>query len=129
MTPNKKNIQSEKRQFRLVKFFASASFVVLIIFSFPLSVVISQQAKDILMKSYENYALLFGENLNHQVFHNFVVPVTNRFGKIMLSEKKQYKLMDRVVKRTVHALNIDLVNIYSIGQGVIAYSTDPELIG
>ncbi|MCP4683350.1 MAG: GHKL domain-containing protein, partial [Desulfobacterales bacterium] len=25
--------------------------------------------------------------------------------------------------------NIDLVNIYSIGQGVIAYSTDPELIG
>ena len=54
MVPPKDNAQSEGRQFRLVKFFAYASFIVLIIFSFPFSVVISQQAKDILMKSYEN---------------------------------------------------------------------------
>ena len=97
MAPNKKNIQPEKRQFRLVKFFAAASFVVLIIFSFPLSVVISQQAKDILMHSYENYALLFGQNLNHQVYQNFVIPVTNRFGKIILSEENQYMLMDWLI--------------------------------
>lgn len=91
--------------------------------------VISQQAKDILMKSYENYALLLGENLSHQVFQNFVLPVTARYGKIRLREEDQYEWMDRIVKNTIHSFNIDLVNIYEIGTGVIAYSTDPKLIG
>jgi two-component system sensor histidine kinase HydH len=121
--------QSKGRQFRLVKFFAYASFIVFMIFSFPFSVVISQKAKDILMKSYENYALLIGENLDHQVFQNFVIPVTQRFGKIRLREENQYEWMDRVVKNTIHSLNIDLVNIYDIGKGVIAYSTDSRLLG
>ncbi len=128
LTP-KQNTQSEGKQFRLVKFFAWASFIVLIIFSFPLSMVISQQAKDILMKSYENYAFLLGENLNHQVFQNFVIPVTMQFGPIKLSEEKQSELMDKVVRNTIHGFNIDLVNIYDIGKGVIAYSTDSELVG
>jgi len=112
-----------------VKFFAYASFIVLIIFSFPFSMIVSQRAKDILMKSYENYALLLGENLNHQVFQNFSIPVTRQFGKIRLREKRQYEMMDRIVRNTIHSFKIDLVNIYDIGQGVIAYSTDPNLIG
>ena len=125
------NKKSEKRgkQFRLVKFFAYASFVVLIIFSLPFSMVISQRAKDILMKSHETYALLLGENLNHQVFQNFVLPVTQKFGKMRLREKRQQALMDRIVRNTTHSFKIDLVNMYDINQGVIAYSTDPSLIG
>ncbi len=51
-TPQKN--PSKGKQFRLVKYFAYASFIVLIIFSFPFSVVVSQQAKDILIKSYED---------------------------------------------------------------------------
>ena len=129
MTLTKQNTQPEGKQFRLVKFFSWASFIVLIIFSFPFSVVISQQAKDILTKSYENYALLLGKNLNHQVFQNFVIPVTRRFGYIKLSDKEQSEWMDKVVRNTVHGFNIDVVNIYDIGKGVIAYSTDSELVG
>lgn len=117
------------KQFRLVKFFAYASFAVIILFSLPFSVVISNQAKDILMKSHETYALLLGENLNHQVFQNFVLPVTRQYGKMRLREKHQQELMDRVVKNTTHSFKVDLVNIYDINQGVIAYSTDPDLIG
>ena len=119
----------EERQFRLVKFFAYASFIVFLIFSFPFSVVISQQAKDILMKSYENSALLLGENLNHQVFQNFVMPLRLRNREISLREKDQYAWMDRIVRNTIHSFKIDLVNIYDIGAGVIAYSTDSRLIG
>ena len=124
-----KNDIPKERQFRLVKFFAYTSFVVLVIFSFPFSMVISQRAKDILMRSYENYALLLGENLNHQVFHNFVLPVTTQFGQIRLREKNQYEWMDRIVKNTIHSFKIDVVNIYDIKNGIIAYSTDPKLIG
>jgi len=129
MVPPKDNTKSEGKRFRLVKFFAYASFFVLIIVSFPFSMVISQQAKDILMKSYENYALLLGENLNHQVFQNFVTPVIRRYGQIKLREKEQSEWMDRIVRNTIHSFNIDLVNIYETDEAVIAYSTDPRLIG
>jgi two-component system sensor histidine kinase HydH len=118
-----------RRQFRLVKFFALASFLVLTFFSFPFSVFVSQKAKDILTRSYENYALLLGQNLNYQVYQNFVVPVTRMFGKIRLREDQQSEWMDRVVKNTIHSFRIDLVNIYDIGKDIIAYSTDPRLLG
>jgi two-component system, NtrC family, sensor histidine kinase HydH len=123
------DVPIKQSQFRLVKFFAYASFFILILFSFPFSVIISQKAKDILMKSYENYAFLLGENLNHQVFQNFVIPVSSRYGGIMLRDPSQRALMDRIVKNTIHSFKIDLVNIYDIGKGVIAYSTDPRLVG
>jgi hypothetical protein len=119
----------EGKQFRLVKFFAWASFIVLVLFSFPFSMVISHQAKEILLRSYENYALLLGENLNHQVFQNFVIPVNKRYGNIQLNDKEQSQLMDRVVRNTIHGFNVDLVNILAIDQRVIAYSTDADLIG
>lgn len=112
-----------------MKFFAWASFVVLVIFSFPFSMLLSETAKETLLGSFENSALLVGENLNHQVFRNFVLPVTSRYGAIKLREKEQYELMDRVVRNTIHGFNVDLVNIHAITQGVIAYSTDPTLIG
>jgi len=123
------NKPQEGKQFRLVKFFAWASFIVLALFSFPFSVVLSQEAKETLLTSYQNTALLIGKNLNHQVFQNFVVPIINRYGRIKLSDTGQYELMDRVVKNTIHGFNVDVVNIYDISKGVIAYSTDSNLIG
>ncbi|MBN2063069.1 MAG: GHKL domain-containing protein [Deltaproteobacteria bacterium] len=129
MTPPTQDNITEGKRFRLVKYFAIASFIVLIIFSFPFSVFISKKAKDILIKSYENYALIIGQNLSHQVFQNYMIPTMMRFGQLRLRDTEQYELMDRVVKNTIHSFNIDRVNIYSIKQGVIAYSTNPELIG
>ena len=129
MTPSIQNDVTEGKRFRLVKYFAIASFIVLLIFNFPFSVFISKKAKAILIKSYENYALILGQNLSHQVLQNYMIPTLIRFGQMRLRDKEQYELMDRVVKNTIHGFNIDLVNIYSIKQGVIAYSTDPKLIG
>jgi signal transduction histidine kinase len=129
MNSDQQSSQPEAKEFRLAKFFAYASFIVFVLFSFPFSVIVSKQAKDILTKSYENYALLLGENLNHQVYQNFAIPATRRFGRIRLREKAQSQWMDRVVRNTIHGFNIDVVNIYDIGNGVIAYSTDQRLLG
>ena len=123
------NLGSESKQFRLVKFFAWASFIVILIFSFPFSMVISQKAKEILLASYENNAILVGENLNHQVFQNFVIPVNWRYGGIRLRDREQSELMDKIVQNAIHGFNVDLVNVYDIGKGVVAYSTDPDLTG
>ena len=129
MQTGSQNFRSDEKQFRLVKFFAWASFIVIVIFSFPFSMVISQQAKEILLRSYENNAILVGENLNHQVFQNFVIPVNWRYGGIRLRDREQSALMDKIVQNAIHGLNVDLVNVYDIGKGVIAYSTDPKQIG
>jgi len=129
MEYNSKNIRPEASRFRLVKFFAYASFVILIIASFTLSMVISQRATKVLMNTYENNALLMVNNLNHQVFHYFVIPITHRYGAISLREKEQSDLMDKIVRTTIHSFNIERVNIYDIQKGIIAYSTDRDLIG
>lgn len=129
MVPGQQYIPPEKKRFRLVKFFAYASFIVLILFTFPFSVFITHKTKETLIKSYENSALLIGQNLNHQVFQNFSVPVVMQYGRISLREETQRELIDQVVKNTIHGFNIDLVNIYSISQGLISWSTDEKLIG
>ncbi len=129
ISTSKQDSQSEGKQFRLAKFFAYASFIVLFLFSFPFSVIVSQNTKDILMKSHEDYALLLGKNVSHQVFEDFIIPAAARFGKVRLSDEEQYQWLDQIIRRTVHGLNIDVVNLYDIGKGVIAYSTDSRLLG
>lgn len=120
---------TEKKRFKLVKYFAYASFIVLILFTFPFSVFITNKTKEILIKSYENYAVIIGQNLNHQVFQNFTLPVVRYYGGIRLREENQKELLKQVVSNTIHGFNIDLVNIYSISQGLIGWSNDEALIG
>ncbi len=129
MPATRNNTHTEEKRFRLVKFFAYASLIVLLIFCFPFSVLLSQNAKDILMKSYENYAIMLGENLCHQIYQNFAIPVTARYGKISLRQEEQQALLDQVVRNTVHGFHVDLVNVYDIEQGIISYSTNPNLLG
>jgi two-component system sensor histidine kinase HydH len=126
MTPNLiKNIP-EGKQFRLVKYFALASFIVLVIFSFPFSVFISQKAKDTLTKSYEDYAIQLANNLHQQVLYKFSYPVLEKYDGIRLSDKTQQALMDRVIKDAIYGYNIDVVNVYTLN-GIIGYSTDSRL--
>ncbi len=129
MKHNSKDMQPGAERFRLVKFFAYTSFVILIISTFILSTIISQRATKVLMNTHENDALLIAKNLNHQVFHYFVLPVLRKYGAISLREKEQSDLMDKIVSTTVHSFNIEKVNIYDIDKGQIAYSTDRDLIG
>jgi len=121
--------RSEGKPFRLVKYFATASLLVLIIFSIPFSVFISREAKDILLKNVEDYAIVVGENLNNVVDLNFTSRVIYSWKvAIELGRKDQQKLMDDTVKFAIRGLDVELVKLYSIEQGIVIYSTDPELI-
>ncbi len=76
----------------------------------------------------EDYALLLIENLNHQVFMQFLLPVGLEHGKIELRDPDQQERMNRVVRSTLHSFNVDLVNIYGM-KDLIAYSFNKDLIG
>jgi signal transduction histidine kinase len=119
--------RSEK-PFQLVKYFFITSFLVIFIFAAALTYTISEQSKTVLLKKTEEYARLVAENLNHQVFLQFVVPTTIRFGRVELRKKEQFKFLDLIVKNTIYGFHIEKVNIYDL-INVLAYSTEQAMVG
>ena len=93
-----------------------------------LSVLFTHWVRSLHQKQSEDYARLLIENLNHQVFYQFNIPVAWKFEKIQLRNKAQFELMDNVVRNTLHSFKVDMVNIYNLNN-VISYSFDKQLIG
>ena len=116
------------KPFRLVKYFTFTSLIVIFIGTLVLSLLNTHLARTMQQQKSEDYAHLLIENLNHQVFSQFIIPVALKFGKIQLSNKKQFERMDKVVRSTLHSFKIDMVNIYDISN-TISYSFDSSVIG
>ncbi len=122
------NSEEKLRPFRLVKYFTIASLTAIFMGAVVLSVLNTHLARDMLVKKSEDYALLLVENLNHQVFLQFIIPIALKFGKIQLRDKEQSERMDKVVRTTLHSFNVEMVNIYDMNH-IISYSFDQEKVG
>lgn len=115
--------------FELVKYFAFASLVLILIASFLLSWMIAANAKSVLLQRSEAYSRLFADHVNRQVFLQFVLPTVVRYGKIALSEQVQFERLDQIVTNITRGMRIESVTIYEPLQNKIAYSTITELMG
>ena len=129
MSPNrfKKSIP-EVKPFRLVKYFAVTSFFVIIVISIPFALFISREAKNNLFENYQGYAQEVGGHIDNQLILKFVIPMVSEYGGIKLSLKPQMDALDRAVKKATENLNVDLINLHSIEEGFIIYSTDSSLL-
>ncbi len=128
MTKKKQNLQSEK-PFRLVKYFTFSSLIVMFIATIIISVLNAHWAKQTLMGKSKEYDHLLVENLNHQIYIRFLAPIVLiKKKKIQLRKKTHFKIIDNVIKSTLHGFNIEMVNIYGM-KNFIAYSFDKELVG
>jgi len=125
---NLQTAEEKVKPFRLVKYFTFTSLIVIFIGTLVLSLLNTHWAKTMQQKKSEDYANLLIENLNHQVFLQFIIPVALKFGKIQLSDKKQFERMDKVVRSTLHSFKVDMVNIYDM-DNTISYSFDHSVIG
>ncbi len=125
---NLQTAEEKVKPFRLVKYFTFTSLIVIFIGTLVLSLLNTHWAKTMQQKKSEDYANLLIENLNHQVFLQFIIPVALKFGKIQLSDKKQFERMDIVVRSTLHSFKVDMVNIYDM-DNTISYSFDHSVIG
>ncbi len=115
--------------FQLVKFFSFASLLVLLVTTLVLTWVISKYASNLLMERSKAYSLVLAENLNHQILSNFVLPTLVQYRAIHLSEERQYRALDRVIRNTIHGMNVERVSIYDSEENIISYSTDETLRG
>lgn len=116
------------KPFRLVKYFAFSGLIVIFSVTLILSLLNTHWVKSMQRKKSEDYAHVMIENLNHQVFLQFIIPVVMMTGKIQLSNKEQFERMDNVVRSTMHSFKVETVNIYSMDNR-ISYSLDPTIIG
>ncbi len=115
--------------FELVKYFAFMALLAMLVSSLLLSWMISNNAKNVLLQRSEAYSQLFADNLNRQVFLQFVLPTVVRYGRIALSEKKQYERLDQIVRNITRGMRIESVTIFDSRENRISYSTRAELMG
>lgn len=120
--------EDKLKPFRLVKYFAFSGLVVIFLATIIFSALNTHWVKSMQRKKSEDYAHVMIENLNHQVFLQFIVPVGLIYGKIQLSNREQFERMDNVVRSTMHSFEVEKINIYSMDNEV-SYSFDQYLIG
>ncbi|MCP4745852.1 MAG: two-component sensor histidine kinase [Desulfobacteraceae bacterium] len=116
------------KPFRLVKYFSFSSLILIFIFTIVLSMLTTHWIRSMQYTKSEDYAHLLIENLNHQVFMQFFLPIGLKYGKIELRNQKQFELMDKVVRSAMHSFNVEIVNIYGL-RDIIAYSFSKEIVG
>ncbi len=120
--------EEKTKPFKLVKYFTFTSLIVIFLGTLALSFLNTHWARAMQLEKSEDYALLLVENLNHQIFLQFIIPVALKFGKIQLRNKEQFERMDKIVRSTLHSFKVDTVNIYDMNN-VISYSFDREMVG
>jgi len=116
------------RPFKLVKAFTFSSLIVMLTATIVIAALNAHWVRNILLEKNKEYNSLLVENLNHQIFLRFVAPVVFQHGEIRLRQKEQHKLLDTVIKATLHSFHVEMVNIYGT-DNIIGYSFDEEQIG
>ncbi|RUM35113.1 MAG: two-component sensor histidine kinase [Desulfobulbus sp.] len=120
---------SGSQSFALVKYFSFTSLAVLLLASLVLTWVLSNNAKKVMLDRSDSYSRLFAENLNRQVFLQFVLPTVVRYGRIALSDSTQFERLDAIVRNITRGMLIESVSIYDSGENIISYSTEPDMVG
>jgi|GEM_PF-64461 signal transduction histidine kinase len=119
---------SARQSFTLVKYFTLSSLILMFIGAIILSTLHTHLVRNLLIQKSEEYGQLLVENLNHQIFMQFLIPVYLQYGQIQLKDPQQFQRMDAVVRNTLHSFRPDMVNIYDL-DNVISYSFNSEIIG
>jgi two-component system, NtrC family, sensor histidine kinase HydH len=120
--------EEKVKPFRLVKYFTFTSLIVIFSGTIILSTLNTHRARAMQREESEKYALLLIENLNHQIFLQFMIPVVLKYGGMSLRKKEQFEHLDKVVRSTLYGFKVETVNIYDMKE-TVSYSFDKSLIG
>jgi signal transduction histidine kinase len=123
-----KNALQGTKPFRLVKFFTFSSLVIMFTATIIISALNGHWVRNILLEKSKEYASVLVENLNHQIFSRFMLPVLLQQGEVRLREEDQFLLMDKVIRSTLHSFNVEMVTLYD-ENNIISYSFDQDKIG
>lgn len=124
----KKSSKGQAGPFGLVKVLSWSSFILILGFSFFLSLFLSNYSEQTMITKQKEFALLLAENLNHQIYRRFMLPTLVGYGSINLSNAEQSARLDQVVRSTLHSFKVSVVRIYDFNYR-ISYCTERDMIG
>lgn len=124
-----KTQEAKIKPFRLVKYFSYSSLIVLFAGIMVLTVLNTHWVRKKQLEKSEEYAFLIAANLNHQLFTQFIIPASIKYGKIQLRNKEQSEIVDNIVSSTLHGYKVDNVTIYSVEKNIVSYSLDKKIVG
>lgn len=116
------------KPFRLVKYFTFSSIVAVFAGIIVLSMFNIQWASRTQYRSSQAFAQVLVENLNHQIFFQFILPVLLKYKKIRLSDKDQFERMDKLVRSTLYSFKVDHIEVLDKTNTII-YSYNPDRMG
>jgi signal transduction histidine kinase len=121
------SLKNAKKPFRLAKYFSS--FAVILIFStcLILAALMSSRAQRLIYDRVVDDTIIIMENLNYQMYNNFLKPIYVVKGQAKLSEVDTYKFLHAVIQTTIHGFDISRVAIYDEKFGMMVYSSDSSV--
>ncbi|MDR2051177.1 MAG: two-component sensor histidine kinase [Deltaproteobacteria bacterium] len=93
-----------------------------------LSIVIGKRVREVMLEKHYAFASLLSDNLNHQIYRRYTLPMLLFYGRIDLSIPAQYERLDQLIGQAIHGLNVQELNIFDHGL-TVTYSTDRLLLG
>lgn len=115
----------EARPLQSVKVLTWSIFTLILGFSLLLSVFLSERTERSLLKKQEQFGLLLAENVSHQVWTRFALPVLIRYGSIRISNPEQFGRLDQVVRSTIHSFKVTSLRILDV-HNEVTYSLNSD---
>jgi len=125
---HKKTLSWDELPLSYARALSWVSLVLILCTSLGISAVITNSARESLLAKQKDFALLLGENLNHQIHRSFTLPSLVLFGRIALRQPAQYERLDQVVLSVIHGLQLKGLRIYDLNS-IVAYSIEKEELG
>ncbi len=119
----------DEKPFRLAKSFSLIAIIMIFAAVLILVTVVSRQAEIIITKRVEDDTIKLMENLNHQMYENFLKKVHDPLtGKSRLREPGQQELLHEVITNTIYGFDLQRVLLYAPDEGRVVYDTDKTLV-
>lgn len=113
----------------LARLLSWITMALVLLSSLAISVIIANSARDTLLEKQKDYALLMAENLNHQIYQRYALPlVIGGRGLSLLDQTTKFEPLDEIIPPLLHGLRVYDLRIYAYNS-VITYALDADLIG
>jgi signal transduction histidine kinase len=120
-------LEASEKPFRLVKYFSSVAAVIIFVSCLVLAGALSGRAERIIIDRVVEDTVMIMDNLNFQMFANFLYPSYLEQGEARLSRPESYKLLHDVIRSTIHGFDIGGVALYDDKFGMMVYSSESDV--
>jgi hypothetical protein len=112
------------KPFQLAKYFSSLGVIIIFFTCIVLAAMMSDRAEKIIYERVVDDTIMIMDNVNIQMFNNFLLPIYRERGEAKLSQAEPYRLINQVIKNTIHGFDISEVALYDAVVGMMVYSSE-----